>query len=185
MKCPRCGFENQDGKIKCSMCHYELVHNTVQTNNNTSQSSTMNNISFKESDNVSIDGIAASLKFNAVNQSNTNTSKPKEPVTINKIAKTLKLDYIFLFVLSLVLCVLYFFAYDKTISLRLIIQAGYSLLLFAGIFLAAKKKTAAGTMGLLIGVLMAMSIINKDIIDFLLGIFLVSHSLKYNNIMDK
>lgn len=152
MKCPRCGFENQEGKSKCSMCHYEFVNKNPVPNTTTTNNTTMTSI-------------------NIVNN---------QEVDRTKLAKMLKGDFIFLFIFSLLVCGFIFFMSGYTITLRLIVQVSYTVLLFIGIILAGKKSPSAGYLGLFIGIIMALTIIDKDIIDCLLGVFLISHSLKYN-----
>ncbi len=61
----------------------------------------------------------------------------------------------------------------------------YAVVLFLGYTYAKKGKRAAGIIGVIIGVLMMISIISSDIIDFLLGLFVLLHSLKYLKLMNK
>ena len=57
---------------------------------------------------------------------------------------------------------------------------GFAVFLFIGYNLAKNGSKSAGTIGIIVGILMMLTIITGDIIDFLLGLFVVIHSYKYN-----
>ena len=50
---------------------------------------------------------------------------------------------------------------------------------------AKKGNKNAGIIGIIIGILMMLTILSADILDFLLGLFVLIHSIKYIEIIDK
>ena len=57
----------------------------------------------------------------------------------------------------------------------------FLILSFVGYYLANKGVKVAGTVGIVVGILMMLTILKADIVDFVLGLFVVIHSSKYNN----
>lgn len=91
-----------------------------------------------------------------------------------KAQKNLKNDMIVLFILELI--ILGFSIYSGNMN---IFSIGFAIFLFIGYFLAKNGSKSAGTIGIIVGILMMLTIITGDIIDFLLGLFVVLHSSKY------
>lgn len=96
-----------------------------------------------------------------------------------KIKKNLKNDMLVLAILYLLLIVFQIITY-KTINFDVIKSAIFATLLFFGYIKAKNGDKIAGIIGLVVGILMMLTIINIDIIDFLLGLFVFIHSLKYS-----
>ncbi len=92
-----------------------------------------------------------------------------------KAQKNLKNDMIVLFVLELI--ILGFSIYTSNIN---VFSIGFAVFLFIGYLLAKSGSKSAGTIGIIVDILMMLTIITGDIIDFLLGLFVVMHSSKYN-----
>ncbi|MCI6931549.1 MAG: hypothetical protein MR765_00190 [Tenericutes bacterium] len=92
-----------------------------------------------------------------------------------KAQKNLKNDMIGLFFLELIILV--FSIYTGNIN---IFSIGFAVFLFIGYNLAKNGSKSAGTIGIIVGILMMLTIITGDIIDFLLGLFVIMHSTKYN-----
>ena len=91
-----------------------------------------------------------------------------------KAQKNLKSDMIVLLVLELVIL-----GFSIRYSSPNIFPLVFAILLFLGFFLAKNGSKAAGTLGIIVGILMILTILTGDIIDFLLGIFVILHSSKY------
>lgn len=108
--------------------------------------------------------------------SNSNTS-----LADNKIFKNLKNDFLTLAIISLVVSVAILYLNEDSVIIRAIMQIGYTLLLFLGYFLARGKKQSAGILGIVIGILMILTFFSS-IIDGILGIFLLTHAIKYNKL---
>ncbi len=88
--------------------------------------------------------------------------------------KNLKNDLLFLSILELIILGFSFFkGYINVFSL------GFAIFLFLGFFLAKNGSKVVGTIGIIVGILMVLTILKGDIIDFLLGLFIVLHSSKY------
>ena len=96
-----------------------------------------------------------------------------------KAKKNLKNDMITLFILELVAFGLLYFVKDTFHAFSL----GFAVFLFIGFILAKNGFKAAGIFGIVVGILMMLTIITGDIIDFLLGLFVVIHSYKYNKLL--
>lgn len=92
-----------------------------------------------------------------------------------KAQKNLKNDMIVLFVLELI--ILGFSIYTENIN---IFSIGFAVFLFIWYILAKNGSKSAGIIGIIVGILMMLTIITDDIIDFLLGLFVIMHSAKYN-----
>lgn len=92
-----------------------------------------------------------------------------------KAQKNLKNDMIVLFVLELI--ILGFSIYNGNINF---FSIAFAVFLFLGYILSKNGSKSAGTIGIIFGILMMLTIIAGDIIDFLLGLFVVMHSSKYN-----
>lgn len=60
-----------------------------------------------------------------------------------------------------------------------VFNAAYAVLLYWGHLEAKKGNKSAGIVGVIFGILMILTILVGDLIDPLLGIFLVVHSSKY------
>lgn len=97
---------------------------------------------------------------------------------MEKNQKNLKNDMLVLFIIELILLV--FNLIKNEIGLNLIINAIFTVLMFIGYTKAKEKAKVAGTIGLVTSILMMITILNLDIIDFLLGLFVFIHSLKYS-----
>ena len=102
----------------------------------------------------------------------------------DKIVKNLKNDFLVLAILSLIASIGMFILYkeDSTIMIRVGIQIGYTLLLFWGYTMAKQGKKSAGILGIIVGILMILAFFSS-IIDALLGLFLLVHSIKYNKLV--
>ena len=61
----------------------------------------------------------------------------------------------------------------------------YLVLLLIGIKFSKDEKKIAGTIGIIVSILMILSILSLNIVDFLLGIFLLIHSIKYQKMFNK
>lgn len=59
----------------------------------------------------------------------------------------------------------------------------FAILLFVGYTFAKKGTKIAGTIGIIVGILMMLTILAGGEIDFLLGLFVVIHSSKYNKLI--
>lgn len=55
----------------------------------------------------------------------------------------------------------------------------FAALLFSGFILSKNGSKSAGTVGIVVGIWMMLTLLLGDIIDFLLGLFVVIHSSKY------
>ena len=97
---------------------------------------------------------------------------------LNSLSKTLKNDMLLFAVLQFAIVVL-----------QILLDVSYVSNAFAGVYFciyilcylgAKNKKSYAGKVGIIISILIMLSIINGDILDFVLGIVLLSHSIKYN-----
>ena len=95
-----------------------------------------------------------------------------------KMRNNLKNDMIVLFILELIISVFSIIA--NNFSVFSII---FAILLFVGYTFAKKGTKTAGTIGIIVGILMMLTILTRNIIDFLLGLFVVIHSLKYNKLI--
>jgi len=98
----------------------------------------------------------------------------------SKAQKNLKNDMLFLGIIQVIIIVLSLIGGSFSISNVLFAGA-----LIAGYNSAIDGTKTAGTIGLIVGILMILTILLGDIIDCLLGIFLLSHSLKYNKLLKK
>lgn len=95
-----------------------------------------------------------------------------------KAQKNLKNDMIVLFILELIIFV--FSIVNNAFNFFAII---FALFLLACYIFAKKGTKAAGTIGIVVGILMMLTILTGDIIDFLLGLFVVMHASKYNKLI--
>lgn len=98
-----------------------------------------------------------------------------------KAQKNLRNDLIVIFVLELLLTIL-FLIYSGDVNIFTIV---FVVLSFIGIFLAKAGSRGAGIIGIIFGILMLITILSGDIIDFMLGLFLLIHSIKYNKLSKK
>ena len=92
----------------------------------------------------------------------------------DKAKKNLKNDMLILFILELL--IVSFSFYKENINYFGIC---FTIFLFLGYFLARSGSKAAGIVGMAVGILMTITILNGDLVDALLGIFIVFHSSKY------
>lgn len=95
---------------------------------------------------------------------------------MEKVRKNLQSDMIVLFVLELI--ILGFNVLNFSIT-GIIASAVIAILLMAGYQKAKNREESAWVIGVVVGVLMMFTILLGDIIDFLLGLFVLIHSLKY------
>ena len=123
--------------------------------------------------------------FNSTPDYNPNMQRPmnNDSLSNNKIVKNLKNDFQVLAILSLIVSIGIFILYkeDSNIMIRFGIQIGYTLLLFWGYTMAKQEKKSAGILGIIIGILMILTVFSS-IIDALLGLFLLIHSIKYKQL---
>ena len=92
----------------------------------------------------------------------------------DKAKKNLKNDMLILFILELL--IVSFSLYKGNTNY---FSIGFTILLLLGYFLAKNGSKAAGIIGVIVGILMAIAILNGDLVDALLGIFILFHSSKY------
>ena len=97
-----------------------------------------------------------------------------------KAQKDLKNDMLVLFILELLFFVFSIFSSSISLTFTSVI---FAILLFVGYNYAKKGEKKAGTIGMVVGILMMLTIISADILDFLLGLFVVLHSSKYNKLI--
>ena len=97
-----------------------------------------------------------------------------------KAQKNLKNDMLILFILELLVFVFSIFSSLFNLTFTSVI---FAILLFVGYNYAKKGEKKAGTIGIVVGILMMLTIIGADILDFLLGLFVVLHSSKYNKLI--
>lgn len=96
---------------------------------------------------------------------------------MEKSQKNLKNDMLFLFVIELILLVFNFF---KSGVIAAIINLIFAALMYVGYVKAKEGQKVAGIIGMVTGILMMLTILNYDLLDFLLGLLVLIHSLKYN-----
>ena len=95
---------------------------------------------------------------------------------IEKIRKTLQSDMKVLSILELIVCALQVVVVN---IMGIVVAVIFCTLLSAGYTRAEKQEVSAWVFGVVTGSLMMLTILNGDLIDFLLGLVLVVHSLKY------
>jgi len=98
---------------------------------------------------------------------------------MSKEQKNLKNDMLLLAIIYLVVTAFYLIT-TRSINVVIIKFIIYIISLFFGYMKAKNNEKVAGTIGLVIGILMMISILSLSLLDFLLGLFLFIHSLKYN-----
>ncbi len=96
-----------------------------------------------------------------------------------KAQKNLKNDMLVLLILHLI--IFFFTLINKADFFSLV----YAVILFIGYNEAKKGNKNAGIIGIILGILMMLTILSADILDFLLGLFVLIHSVKYIEIIDK
>ena len=94
-----------------------------------------------------------------------------------KAAKNLKNDMLLLFILELII-----FIISLVRSNINIFSIVFAIFLFIGYLFAKEKRKQAGIIGIIVGILMMSTILFLDLADFLLGLFVVLHSVKYNKL---
>ena len=157
----------------------------VNDNNNNNQP--MNNITNNNQNSMSNPEFNQYMNngFNSTPDYNPNMQHPmnNDSLSNNKIVKNLKNDFLVLAILSLIVSIGIFILYkeDSNIMIRFGIQIGYTLLLFWGYTMAKQEKKSAGILGIIIGILMILTVFSS-IIDALLGLFLLIHSIKYKKL---
>ncbi len=92
-----------------------------------------------------------------------------------KSKKNLKNDMLVLFIFEIIILVASIIVKEYN-SFTII----FSLLFFIGFLKAKDGKKIAGTIGIITGILMMLTIFTLDLIDVLLGLFVLLHSIKYN-----
>ncbi len=95
-----------------------------------------------------------------------------------KAQKNLENDMLVLFIIELIICGLSI--YVDVLDIFSIVLAFF---LFIGFILSKHGSKSAGIIGITVGIFMMLTIIIGDIIDFLLGLFVVMHSIKYNKLV--
>lgn len=95
---------------------------------------------------------------------------------VEKIRKNLQSDMIVLFILELIILV---FNVVNFSIVGIIASAVIAILLMTGYQKAKNREESAWVIGVVVGILMMLTILLGDIIDFLLGLFVLTHSLKY------
>ena len=103
----------------------------------------------------------------------------KQMTEFEKAQKNLKNDMLVLFILDLII---FFFTLINKVNFFSLV---YAVILFIGYNKAKKGNKNAGIIGIIIGILMMLTILSADILDFLLGLFILIHSIKYIEIIDK
>ena len=155
----------------------------VNDNNNNNQP--MNNITNNNQNSMSNPEFNQYMNndFNSTQDYNPNMQRPmnNDSLSNNKIVKNLKNDFLVLAILSLIVSIGIFILYKEDIMIRFGIQIGYTLLLFWGYTMAKQEKKSAGILGIIIGILMILTVFSS-IIDALLGLFLLIHSIKYKKL---
>ena len=94
-----------------------------------------------------------------------------------KAQKNLKNDMLALFVLELIIFI--FLIINNSFNFLALI---FAIMLFVGYLFAKKGQKTAGIIGIIVGILMMTTILSGDLIDFLLGLFVLIHSVKYNKL---
>lgn len=87
-----------------------------------------------------------------------------------------------LVLLILELIILVFSLINRSFSFFTLI---FAVLLIIGYIYAKKGEKVAGTIGIIVGILMMLTILTVDVIDFVLGLFVLLHSLKFNKLIKK
>ena len=103
----------------------------------------------------------------------------KQMTEFEKAQKNLKNDMLVLFILDLII---FFFSLINKVNFFSLV---YAVILFIGYNEAKKGNKNAGIIGIILGILMMLTILSADILDFLLGLFVLIHSVKYIEIIDK
>lgn len=94
---------------------------------------------------------------------------------MKKEAKTLKNDAIFMMVILVILGIIVIIS--NNVSLKYIISIAYNIIFPIIIYIGAKdQKKYAGIFGIIYSCLLILSL---SVIDMLLGIFMLIHSIKY------
>lgn len=101
-----------------------------------------------------------------------------------KAQKNLQNDMIVLGILELLIFAGSIFLRQYISTIMTFTSIGFAIVLLIGYDFAKKGKKSAGTIGMIVGVLMMLTIISGDIIDFLIGLFVVIHSSRYNETIE-
>ena len=98
-----------------------------------------------------------------------------------KAQKNLKNDMLVLFILEIIIFAFPLFGSNYNIqnNYQNIFSLIFSILLFVGYNFAKKGSKNASTIGIIVGIFMMLTILYLDVIDFMLGLFVLIHSLKY------
>ena len=143
---------------------------------------------------VSKDGNRVCTEFdtadnnNIINDENFNyqdmeIANSNEKITYPKEQNMLIKDFTFLFILEIIGIGFFLFSFFRFESFLNFYSIPFFVLLYYGRIESKKGTKRAGQIGLVTGCLMILTIIQFDIVDFMLGLFLVIHSNKYLNNM--
>lgn len=92
---------------------------------------------------------------------------------ISKAQKTLRNDFFLLFAIEVISIVYVLTSKEPNLNILTIV---YTLLTLLGIFLTTCYPKYSWIVGMIIGLAMILSILDRDIIDAILGLFVVIHS---------
>ena len=143
---------------------------------------------------VSKDGNRVCTEFdtadnnNIINDENFNyqdmeIANSNEKITYPKEQNMLIKDFTFLFILEIIGIGFFLFSFFRFESFLNFYSIPFFVLLYYGRIESKKGTKRAGQIRLVTGCLMILTIIQFDIVDFMLGLFLVIHSNKYLNNM--
>lgn len=170
-KCPKCGDPVKVlSKFYCGDCENELdIEKGICSHCNKRP---------KEIIVVSKDGNRVRTEFDTKDSNliNNETTYTKEQDMLNK-------DFAFLFICQIIGIGFFIYLFIRRESFFNFYSIPFLVLLYYGKVESVKGTKRAGQIGLVTGFLMMLTIIQYDIADFLLGLFLVIHSNKYLNNM--
>lgn len=168
-------FENLNQNNSSNANQISNENNNVLNvvNNNQEINSSINSVS-----NVNLQNdVNVGVQSNENSNSQNINVKTNEVITnsadFEKIKKMLASDMKLLCILSAFLTIVSFFIKFN------IFQLIYTIFLFIGWSMANDGKKSAGTIGIIVGILMILTILTGSVIDMLLGIFLLIRSIKY------
>lgn len=183
-KCPKCGDPVKVlSKFYCGDCENELdIEKGICSHCNKRP---------KEIIVVSKDGNRVRTEFdtedsNLINNETTYTEGSNlinNETTYTKEQDMLNKDFAFLFICQIIGIGLFIYLFIRRESFFNFYSIPFLVLLYYGKVESIKGTKRAGQIGLVTGFLMMLTIIQYDIADFLLGLFLVIHSNKYLNNM--
>lgn len=129
------------------------------------------------------DGVKTVKEDKRVKEEVKKSSKENMPVSLNNIQKKMVNYFLLLMFISLAIAV-----YVSIYQFQVITVLHYGLIVLfhvVGYLNATKKKKIAGYIGVLVSITMILAILEHDIIDMLLGIFMLIHSIIYIIKFDK